>query len=150
MSTFKSWLILGVMSVSIFSSMACQAIDNPEAVNYLAAFNEKTASFEAKISQQAQTTQDYVEIYAEYEQFLDGELNRAYTLLTKNLDEKQRTELKKSQRQWLAYRDAEFVFIDSTWTSQNFGSSSALSKGGYRTALIKARVELLFHYLSNF
>lgn len=55
-----------------------------------------------------------------------------------------------SQRQWRRYRDAEFRFIDRNWTQTQFGTSAALSRGAYRTAIVKERITELIQYLKNY
>ena len=125
-------------------------IDNPDAPDYLDEFLNQANRYEEKIAQGAYDTQNYVRAYAEYEDFLDKELNRAYQLLKGCLDEDAQAALKKSQRAWLSYRDAEFDFISLNWNKANFGSSSVISRGDYRSGLIKQRVISLFQYLKNY
>ena len=55
-----------------------------------------------------------------------------------------------SQKKWLIYRDAEFIFIDSNWVPANFGSSYRMSRGAYRCSLLKNRVTELLYYLQNY
>jgi GH24 family phage-related lysozyme (muramidase) len=43
-----------------------------------------------------------------------------------------------------------FEFIGTNWRTENFGSSAVISRGAYRTTLIKDRVILLLHYLKNY
>lgn len=126
------------------------AIDNPDAPNYVADFQQRAQKFEAAINQQAGTSQDSLSAYADYEQFLDQELNKTYKLLLTKLGAAQQAKIKESQRAWVKYRDAEFNFIAQNWTTKNFGSSAVLSRGAYRTSLIRDRVLLLLNYLKNY
>ena len=126
------------------------AIDNPDAPDYVAEFRTRSKAHELAINQKARTTQDYVNAYSAYECFLDQELKRAYRSLIDRLNEKALQRLIQSQENWLKYRDTEFEFIGTNWKTENFGSSSVISRGAYRTTLIKNRVILLLHYLKNY
>lgn len=129
---------------------SCQAIDNPDAPDYVADFKQRAQPFEVAIHQQAKTTQDSLKAYADYEQFLDKELNKAYKSVLEKLGAEQQTKIKESQRNWIKYRDSEFDLIAENWTTKNFGSSAVLSRGAYRTTIIRDRVTLLLNYLKNY
>ncbi|GJL74720.1 lysozyme inhibitor LprI family protein [Nitrosomonas sp.] len=132
-------------------SISVHAIDNPDAPDYIDAFQNRAQVYELNIRQAAaHTTQDYIAAYAAYEDFLDQELNSAYKQLMVQLSEEAQYALRSSQRKWLSYRNQEFDFIARNWTTAQFGSSSAISRGEYRTALIKNRVILLLQYLKNY
>ena len=131
-------------------TLPCCAIDNPDAPDYVADFQQRAKVFETAIQKNAKTTQGYLKSYADYEQFLDRELNTTYKALITKLDTAQQNKLKQSQRDWLKYRDAEFTFIADNWTSKQFGSSSVLSRGAYRTTITQDRVMLLLNYLKNY
>jgi uncharacterized protein YecT (DUF1311 family) len=126
------------------------AIDNPDAPDYLGEFETRTAPIELSIINNSQTTLDYVEGYKKLESSLDKELNSAYQQLMAKLELEQKEMLKKSQRQWITFRDKEFSFIGNNWSRQNFGSSSAISVGAYRTQLIRNRTRQLLTYLKNY
>ena len=134
----------------IFYIATASGLDNPDAPDYVNEFLSQINKYEEKLAQGSYGTQDYIHAYAEYEKFLDEELNRAYSLLVRSLGGDSREALKKSQRKWLSYRDAEFEFIALNWNRQAFGSSSVISKGNYRTTIIKNRVISLFYYLKNY
>jgi uncharacterized protein YecT (DUF1311 family) len=139
--------------LSFFMTIAATsilAIDNPDAPDYVAEFRARSKAHESAINQEARTTQDFVSAYAAYECFLDEELNSAYRSLMDRLDEKALQRLIQSQKNWLKYRDTEFEFIGTNWRTENFGSSAVISRGAYRTTLIKDRVILLLHYLKNY
>lgn len=137
-------LLLSAVTVS------CQAVDNPDAPDYVADFMQRVQMYEATIQQQAKTTQDSLKAYADYEQFLDKELNKVYKLLITKLGAEQQAKIKESQRNWIKYRDSEFDLITENWTAKNFGSSAVLSRGAYRTTIIRDRVILLLNYLKNY
>ncbi|CAD7854509.1 MAG: hypothetical protein, partial [Olavius algarvensis Gamma 1 endosymbiont] len=105
-------------------------------------FLNRAQVHESNIQETTYHTQGYISAYAHYENFLDQELNKAYERLMGHLDEDAQQTLRDSQRNWLKYRDAEFEFIALNWTPGNFGSSSVISRGDYRTTLIKDRVRV--------
>jgi len=127
----------------------CFAVDNPESPDYVGEFRQRASVYEKRAGNAA-TTQAAVEIYANYEKFLDKELNSAYKLLLAKLPTAQQAQLKEAQRQWIKYRDAEFALIADNWTPENFGSSAFLSLGAYRTDVINNRVTQLLSYLKNY
>ena len=61
-----------------------------------------------------------------------------------------RKNLMDSQKRWLSFRDAEFLFVSHNWIVENFGTSSALSIGVSRIKIIRDRVIELLHYLKNY
>lgn len=151
----SDFLIKKVRNVSLLCFLSLYAvtasgIDNPDTPDYANKFLNQVNKYEEKIMQGNYGTQDYIHAYAEYEDFLDKELNRTYHLLMEHLDKDSQAALKNSQRKWLNYRDAEFDFIRLNWNKDSFGSSSAISRGDYRTTIIKNRVISLFHYLKNY
>ncbi len=131
-------------------TLPCCAIDNPDAPDYVADFQQQAQIFATAIQKNASTTQDYLKSYTDYEQFLGKELNTAYKALMAKLDTERQNKLKQSQRDWLKYRTAEFTFIADNWTSNKFGRSSVLSRGAYRTTIMRDRVVLLLNYLKNY
>ena len=139
-----------LLSYLIIAGQAGLALDNPDMPDYVAEFRARSQVHESRISQEARTTQDFVDAYAAYEGFLDDELNSAYRSLVDRLDAKMLPKLIQSQQSWLQYRDSEFEFIRTNWRTDNFGSSAVISRGAYRTTLIKDRVILLLHYLKNY
>lgn len=148
-------LILHLLFVALLGPIICcsssaLAIDNPDAPDYVGNFMNQAQVFESEIQRTPYGTQDYISAYATYERFLDEALNKAYQQLMGNLDEEGKQQLQNAQRHWLKYRDAEFSFIERNWTIDNFGSSSIVSRAGYRTTIIKHRVKVLLHYLKNY
>ncbi|MDR4513323.1 lysozyme inhibitor LprI family protein [Nitrosomonas sp.] len=133
----------------IFSGIV-QALDNPDAPDYVGEFNKRAQAYEQDIQQTAQTTQDYLAAYVAYEHFLDKELNHIYRQLIAQLNGETRDALRVSQRKWLQYRDAAFEFIALNWTMESFGSASVISRGDYRTTIIRDRVLLLLNYQQNY
>jgi len=123
-------------------SISAPALDNPDAPDYVSEFLNRAQVHESNIQETTYHTQGYISAYAHYENFLDQELNKAYERLMGHLDEDAQQTLRDSQRNWLKYRDAEFEFIALNWTPGNFGSSSVISRGDYRTTLIKDRVRV--------
>ena len=128
----------------------CFALDNPDSPDYVGDFKKKIAPIEKYLSQEAKTTLDIDQGYVKLEKALDQELNAAYKLLISKLDPKEKESMKYSQIQWLKFRDAEFKWIVENWDNKKFGSSSAISRGHYRTTIIKERVLHLLNYLKNY
>ncbi len=139
-----------ILAVCLLASTLAHAIDNPDAPDHVNAFLQRTQTHEQGIAQTPHTTQSYGEAYAAYEAFLDRELNAAYTQLLSRLSAESGKALKQAQRQWLNYRDQEFDWIARNWTQENFGSSATISRGDFRTRIIKDRVEILLQYLRNY
>ncbi|PSJ18103.1 hypothetical protein C7H79_04405 [Nitrosomonas supralitoralis] len=139
-------LIVVFLCYSLFT----HAIDNPDAPDYVSDFLKHAEVYEREIQQTTHTTQSYLTAYAAYEKFLDKELNTAYNQLMVHLNEDVQLVLRNSQLKWLSYRDKEFDFIARNWTAQKFGSSAVISRGGYRTKLIKDRTMILLQYLQNY
>jgi len=125
------------------------AIDNPDAPDYVAEFELRMQPLENYIYKEASNTLEYAQGYDELESALDKELNLAYRKLMKRLPDESKEALKLSQRQWIKYRDLEFSFVSTNFTRAEFGSSAGLTRGGFRTTLIKDRVKLLLWYLKN-
>jgi uncharacterized protein YecT (DUF1311 family) len=136
--------------VSWFAATACFAIDNPDAPDLMGQFQARASVYDARISAEGGTTNDIVAAYASYQSFLNAELTKAYDALAKKLGSRSRAALLESQRRWLAYRDAEFRFIDKNWTQSQFGTSAALSRGAYRASIVKERITELIQYLKNY
>ena len=137
-------------ALSWFGATACLGIDNPDAPDRMAQFEERAAAYEAHIDAQTGTTSDIVVAYASYQRFLDDELSRVYGALFEKLAPTSRAKLSQSQKRWFGYRDAEFRFIESNWTQSQFGTSAALSRGAYRASIVKQRVTQLIQYLKNY
>ncbi len=138
-----------VILLVTLAGMPAWAVDNPGAPNYVAAFEQRAKPYEDQISQAAGTGA-VVAAYAGYERFLDEELNHAYAALARKLDMPRKRQLQQSQRAWLAFRDAETAFITNNWTMRQFGSSSHLSRGAYRSTIARDRILGLLNYLKNY
>lgn len=138
-------LLLGMVAAA-----AAQAIDNPDAADLLAGFERRAGVYLERIDQPNNTTRDYLRAYHDYQTFLDAELNQAYQILKGQLDEPGREALRRAQRDWIRFRDAEFAFIENNWTRESFGSSAGMSRGAYRCRLIRQRVEQLLAYAMNY
>lgn len=142
-------LALALLAPIGFSGPAL-AIDNPDAPDLTAAFQARAKPLEDRIGEAAGGGPALAQANAAYAQFLDAELNQAYAQLQAQLKPADRRALTQAQRRWLRFRDAEDQFIDHNWTPQNFGSSSALSRAGYRAMVVRQRVLALLAYLQNY
>jgi uncharacterized protein YecT (DUF1311 family) len=142
--------IILIVCSAILYSPSVSAIDNPDTPDHVGEFLIRAQAHESAIEREVHTTQGYASAYAAYETFLDKELNKTYNLLMDNLQGNAQQTLRSSQKMWLKFRDTEFKFITLNFAQENFGSSSVISRGGYRTTIIKNRVILLLDYLKNY
>ena len=144
----------GLVTVAVASLLATApcafAVDNPDAPDHVTEFRARAAPFEEKAQRGARNEREIVQVYAEYERFLDAELNGAYSALVRRLPAEAKKRLVHSQRRWLQFRDAEFSFIAENWRPEQFGSSYAVSRGAYRTSIVRDRTITLLHYLKNY
>jgi uncharacterized protein YecT (DUF1311 family) len=141
---------LAAITIVCLLTTLTYAIDNPEAPDYIGEFKSREKVFIDKINNPKNTNQEYLAAYNDYLNFLDKELNTAYSSLLPKLPKNQQKELKISQKKWLKFRDAEFEFIINNWTRDNFGSSAWISRGGYCTTIVRERVIQLLYYLLNY
>ena len=137
-----------ILVLLLYATTAAAVVD-PDAPAHVRAFHERMAPYHAQI-RQGQTTAAMSEAYVAMAEALDRELNTAYRQLMARLSDEQQAALRASQRQWLKYRDAEFAFLNETFTRQSHGSSVVLTVGGARNALVYERVEELWSYLESF
>ena len=124
-------------------------IDNPDAPDLKSDFVERSRKFQELIDNEA-VNHRRRQFSADYAAFLNNELNAVYSQLNKQLGRESNSALRASQRQWLAFRDAEREFITRTWIRDNFGSSFDLSREDYNNAIMRQRIEMLYDYLRNF
>jgi uncharacterized protein YecT (DUF1311 family) len=76
----------------------------------------------------------------------DAALNETYAALAASLDPKSRGLLKRSQRQWIAFRNAERQFFAAPWTTDR-GTLVRVTLGQAQVDLVKGRVLMLRSYL---
>lgn len=146
---YHSWLGMAAFTLMLFSNLTL-AIDNPDAPDLIAEFETREKPFIAAIEKPSNTTSDYSFGYANYLKFLDKELNTVYKTLRTKLPQDKQKQLKASQLSWIKYRDLEFIFIDNTWTNKDFGTSSGISRGQYKTSVVRNRIVELMHYVKTF
>jgi uncharacterized protein YecT (DUF1311 family) len=141
--------ILVLIGLALLSGR-CAAIDNPDRPDPVAAFEARCLPFESRVDQ-ASTTAEFGRAFGDYDRFLDQELGQAYNALAAALPAPgPKQALERTQQAWAQFRDAESRFIADNWTREQFGSSSQISRGQYRVAVVKARVIQLLHYLANY
>ena len=75
----------------------------------------------------------------------DRELNQVYNKLLKSLDPVSQTLLRASQRQWLAFRDAEKKFQSGPWRSTQ-GTMVQITLTMANVEILKSRVLTLRNY----
>ena len=96
---------------------------------------------------QAQTQFEMNEAEAKNYDKADAELNRVYAKLIKKLDKEGVAKLKKSQRAWIAFRDADMAFAAD---SARGGSMSPMLYSGAGAQLTKERTKDLNGYLEEY
>ena len=152
-ATRRRWLrgaaASSLLGWAVWAGHPAWAIDNPDAPDWTAEFNARAKPLEERWSAEAGSPGEAAAAQA-YARFLDAELNQAYQALLRQLQGEPRRALLQSQRQWLAFRDAEHRFINGNFTPQAFGSSSSLSRADYRASLVRQRVLTLLAYLQNY
>ena len=77
----------------------------------------------------------------------DADLNRVYKKLAAHLDATGATKLKRAQRAWLTFRDAEMEFAAD---GARGGSLSPLLRYGAAARLTRERVKALTAYLTEY
>ena len=142
-------LVLVIITISLLTS-AARAIDNPDAPNFIGQFEAREKVLLKALNRPDRGSREQLLAYDNYQKFLDEELNKAYQLIKSKLPTDRQQELTASQRNWLAFRDAEFEFINNNWNRQNFGSSAGISRGDYRSTVIRNRVMQLLQYARNY
>lgn len=133
-----------------FSSVACHAIDNPDAPNYLEEFSAKASEYEQVVHQDAETTAEIAAAYRQYIGFLETELAEAESAVDPELTDTDRIKFKEAREAWRNYQKSEQEFIASVWQQERFGSSSGISRLAFYAHMLKARVELLQIYRMQF
>ena len=139
-----------LLLIFLLFSTSAWALDNPYAPDYVAEFEARIAPLENDIDTKAMTTADFAIGYTVLNEALDRELDAAFSNIMAKLPDASREKLALSQQQWLVFRDAELIFIAENFNSTDFGSSSTISRGGYRAAIVKARIKELLWYLRNY
>jgi uncharacterized protein YecT (DUF1311 family) len=95
-----------------------------------------------------QSTQGMVECLGAAYQSWDSALNEAYKDLMDSLEPAQKSALKASQRQWIAYRDSEQKFLQ-TLAAPDAGTIMRVTTNQAMVDMVKARVLLLRSYGGN-
>ena len=140
--------LLFITACLLFSST--YALDNPDAPKLISEFNVNERPYLKAIENPSNGTRDTIRAYNEYKIFLDKSLNKTYSILKSKLPPERQKELKDSQRNWIKFRDAEFKLINNNWSRSAFGSSFAISRGDFSSAIIKNRQMQIFNYGSNY
>lgn len=143
------WMRAACLGAAMLASTAAMAVDNPDAPDRLAAFEQRIQPLEAAVANQ-NTTADMLRASSAYAKQLDVELNETYRELMAKVGATGAQKLRASQRNWLAFMTTEAAFIDGTWNAKDFGSTSALSRSEYRNRVTKARIVQLLDYLRSY
>jgi uncharacterized protein YecT (DUF1311 family) len=138
---------LAAFLVACSLALPALAVDNPDAPDLAAQFEARAKPLQDRIGEASGGGRNLGPTTAEYDAFLERELNRAYSALIARLAPARLINMQHAQRRWLAWRDAEIEFINSQWTLTSAGSSSTLTRSMYRSALTKQRTLELLQYL---
>lgn len=150
MKLINKYLLSLLLAFSGLVSQTAFAIDNPDSPNLVSLFEKREKPYIDLTQKPANGTRDTIRAYHKYKVFLDKELNKAYKMLKANLSIERQKELTTSQRNWIKFRDSEFELINNNWSRSSFGSSFAISRGDYSSAVIRTRVIQLLHYTKNY
>ena len=144
----RMWAPALTSSLLLICSLS-HAIDNPDGARWLAPFEQQCQAFETRLQTLASDDSAMLAAYADYERYLDGELNRAYQRLLPALKGKARQQFIAAQRQWLGFRKTEQNFIDHHWTPDRFGQSARLTRAASRVLVLKHRTHELVAYVDG-
>ena len=145
----KPLLIFIIAFKLVFGSTLVFALDNPDSPDLLSELELKSMKYLDSIDR-VDGYRASIIAYDDYQEFLDKELNKAYEILMKSLSKNEAKLLEMSQNSWLKHRELEFDFINKNWTRANFGTSSSLSRGGYKCSVVKSRLIQLLNYNKNY
>ncbi len=121
------------------------AIDNPDTVDYIAQFTNKSQVYLNKIDDVTGYRATLI-AYDDYYEFLNVELEDNYQMLLEQLPKEQRKSLELSQKKWRVFQKNEAEFIQNQWAKVNYGSASSISRGSYKCEIVKARLIQILHY----
>ena len=76
----------------------------------------------------------------------DAELNKNYKLLMAELSEGEKDLLRNSQRQWIAFRDAEMKFVSTTYGGKMGTIWREMAAGEHYEIIKKRAIELRTYY----
>jgi len=151
MKNIKTFIQTFIFIIILMNCSPIFSLDNPESPGFILEFKTREKPYEQAIDSPSLTTNPaIISAYYNYQLFLDKELNTAYKRIMSNLAKKQQLELRKSQQNWIKFRNAEFKFIQNNWTRDNFGSSIYGSRGAYRSDIIRNRILQLLYYALNY
>lgn len=143
------YLIAGLLLLLLMTAAIAISISYSEQSNFVTEFESRARKSESNTRSGALSDNETGVAYAEYEQFLDNELNVTYTALLSELTNKDQQNLIVAQRQWLLFRDAEFLFASNKGAADPAGALPALAIGAARTKIIRDRVVELLRYLKK-
>jgi uncharacterized protein YecT (DUF1311 family) len=94
---------------------------------------------------EGQSTAGSVRCYGDAYDAWDRALNAAFQALSASLDPRSRALLKRSQRQWLAFRDAERAFCSAPW-ARDRGSLGTVALNAESVGIVRERTLALRNY----
>jgi len=131
-----------VLLAMVFAIVPCLCWANEDTVDPIDKRLEKCIDKDSSTAGMANCTKQSMEAW-------DKELNAVYGKLMSRLDTKGKAALKKSQRQWIQYRDDQFEFIAAYYDGLQ-GTMYIPMRAGDKADLIKERTIKLRSYLELF
>jgi uncharacterized protein YecT (DUF1311 family) len=95
-----------------------------------------------------ETTLGMVECFATAQEQWDAELNRAYNELMKLLDTSSKENLRRSQREWIQFRDQEMEFMNN-WYGRMDGTLWKIVAAERKAEFVKRRALALQSYIDS-
>lgn len=120
--------------------------------SFVRAEDEEKHPIDAKVAalfDKAVSTADMVEAAGKGTKLWDAELNRCYGELKKKMKPAAFAALQAAQRQWLAYRDAQFKALDEFY-GQFDGTMYIPMRADAGMTVIRTRAMELYHMLQTF
>jgi len=123
-------------------------------VSGIAAFaeDEEEHPIDAKVAalfDKAESTHDMIQAADKGAKLWDAELNRCYTALKKKLKPEAFSALQAAQRQWIAYRDAQYKALDEFY-SQFDGTMYLPMRADAGMTVVRTRAMELYNMLQVF
>ncbi|MDP2572635.1 hypothetical protein Q8W40_10620 [Vibrio penaeicida] len=138
-----------VCGFALFLSFCSWAIDNPDQVNKAAQLDSKSVVYIEKINN-ATGYRSTLLAYTEYHQFLSREIKSTYEDIALKLTETERDTFQTSHGAWESFLNSQFTFIEEVWSKDNFGTSSAIDRGQFKSKLLRDRLLELQYYQMTF
>lgn len=98
---------------------------------------------------ESQSTIGSIQVYQEFEDLFDKELNRAYSTLMKELQGPTKAAFQKAQKAWLLFRDSQFEAFRAIYDRREFGTGQGQIIAMNRMNLVRQRALELSSYTNG-